>query len=323
VCYGSPARFLAQCTLNPADFSLDVAARGAQNANSGVYQHRWVEMRTARILLLTSLILHGAATAGGRTICVDDDGPADFNNIQAAIDDANDGDTIFVADGTYTGDGNRDIDFKGKAITLRSENGPRKCIIDCQGTQIEPHRAFYFHSGEDTNSILDGFTITNGYVSESSSGLWYRHGGGILCESAGPAIRNCIVTRNKADGGVGAGICCVHCYRVTITNCVITENAARLGGGIGTFWGGVPVIASHDVIVTNCTFSGNSAEFGGAIKIGEASNVFMVNCILWADTALAGPEIEMQGTSWGSKLSISYSNVEGGEAAVRRDRLHW
>jgi len=38
-----------------------------------------------------------------RTITVDDDGPADFNNIQAAIDDANNGDTVIVADGTYTG----------------------------------------------------------------------------------------------------------------------------------------------------------------------------------------------------------------------------
>jgi hypothetical protein len=38
-----------------------------------------------------------------RTITVDDDGPADFNNIQAAINDANNGDTVVVADGIYTG----------------------------------------------------------------------------------------------------------------------------------------------------------------------------------------------------------------------------
>jgi hypothetical protein len=40
--------------------------------------------------------------ATGRTIYVDDDGPADFNTIQAAINDSNDGDTIIVADGIYT-----------------------------------------------------------------------------------------------------------------------------------------------------------------------------------------------------------------------------
>jgi len=52
-----------------------------------------------------------------RIITVDDDAPADFNNIQAAIDDANNGDIVEVKPGTYTGDGNRDIDFNGKART--------------------------------------------------------------------------------------------------------------------------------------------------------------------------------------------------------------
>ena len=65
-----------------------------------------------------------------RIIYVDDDGPADFNSIQAAINDSNDGDTVIVADGTYTGPGNRDIDFLGKAITVRSENGPEHPNLD-------------------------------------------------------------------------------------------------------------------------------------------------------------------------------------------------
>ena len=65
-----------------------------------------------------------APTLGqARIITVDDDGPADFSNIQAAIDDANDGDTVEIQPGTYTGPGNGDINFKGKAITVRS-TGP-------------------------------------------------------------------------------------------------------------------------------------------------------------------------------------------------------
>ncbi len=96
------------------------------------------------------------------TITVDDDGPADFSNIQDAIDAASNGDEIVVADGRYTGTRNREIDFHGKAITVRSENGPDNCIIDCE----ENGRGFYFHSGEDNNSVIDGLTITNGYVSE-------------------------------------------------------------------------------------------------------------------------------------------------------------
>jgi len=113
----------------------------------------------SRVIILV-FVAGMVSIAAGRTIYVDDDGSADFSNIQAAINDAIHGDTVIVADGVYTGTGNRDIDFKGKAITVRSENGPEHCIIDCNGTGTEPHRGFNFHSNEDVNSVVNGFTIT-------------------------------------------------------------------------------------------------------------------------------------------------------------------
>ena len=73
--------------------------------------------------LLTALTLVAGAPAD--TIHV----PSRFGSIQAAIDAAQDGDTVVVGDGTYTGEGNRDIRFRGKAITVRSENGPATCIV--------------------------------------------------------------------------------------------------------------------------------------------------------------------------------------------------
>ncbi len=48
--------------------------------------------------------------------------PADSSTIQSGINGAVDGDTVMVVDGTYTGKGNRDIDFTGNAIVLMSEN---------------------------------------------------------------------------------------------------------------------------------------------------------------------------------------------------------
>jgi len=57
--------------------------------------------------------------------------PADQPTIQAAIDAANNGDTVLVSSGTYK----ENIDFHGKAITLVSQNGPAATIIDGQNPE--------------------------------------------------------------------------------------------------------------------------------------------------------------------------------------------
>ncbi|MHC4617340.1 MAG: right-handed parallel beta-helix repeat-containing protein [Planctomycetota bacterium] len=93
--------------------------------------------------------------------------PADYDTIQEAIDDAEDFDIVIIAPGTYTGEGNRDLDFEGKRITVRSTDPTNReivagTIIDCNGSWEDPHRGFYFHSGEDANSVLDGLTVING-----------------------------------------------------------------------------------------------------------------------------------------------------------------
>ena len=100
------------------------------------------------------LILVGSVQAG--TIHV----PGDYPTIQAGIDAASDGDTVVVADGIYTGEGNANMDFGGKAITVRSENGPANCIIGCGCG--EDTRAFYFHNDEGPDSVVKGFTIRGG-----------------------------------------------------------------------------------------------------------------------------------------------------------------
>jgi hypothetical protein len=285
-----------------------------------------------RTLIAILGVLAGVAASQARIITVDDDGPADFSNIQAAINDANDGDTVEIQPGTYTGEGNRDISFSGKAVTLRSKNGPENCIIDCQGSEAQPHRGFLFYNGEDSNSILDGFTITNGYDPVSGGGIVCSSvsptirnciitnnragddGGGIMCHVASPTIRNCIITRNIAEVWEGGGIRCRACRGVILDNCLITENSARFGGGIGSSRDNSPRLA--DLIVTNCTFSGNSAACGGAVYVRDGSEPSILNCILWGDTALYGPEIALESLWPAAFLHVSFSDVQGGEADI-------
>jgi hypothetical protein len=113
-------------------------------------------------LFLTTLSL---LPAGAATYLVNPEGTGDYPTIQAAVDAAEDEDTILLADGVFSGDGNRDIEYMGKAITVRSESGdPEQCIIDCGGTPEDFHRGFYFQGSELPNARLEGVTIRNGVV---------------------------------------------------------------------------------------------------------------------------------------------------------------
>ena len=105
--------------------------------------------------------------------------PGEYTTIQAAIDAAVNGDTVELADGTYTGSGNRDLDFGGRLITVRSANGPENCIIDCE----DDGRGFYFHSGETADATVEGFTISNGFMDT---------GGAVLIENgSSPTFSAC------------------------------------------------------------------------------------------------------------------------------------
>jgi parallel beta-helix repeat protein len=199
-----------------------------------------------------------AVPCAAETIIVDPNGSANFTTIQAAINDANHGDTIVIADGIYTGSGNRDINFQGKAIAVRSRTGPSNCIIDCAGTQSHPHRGFNFLSNEDGSSVLDGFTIRGGYA----TGEWPDYsGGGIRCYGASPTIVNCIIIGNSAEGGGGGGISCDDSRGPTIQNCLVSGNNAEYGGGICCYY--------SSPTITNCSIIGNYGKYGGGVYCGR------------------------------------------------------
>ena len=234
-------------------------------------------MSIKKLLFVLTYLLLSAIVCQGKIITVDDDGIADFNTIQAAIDVSNNGDVVEVQPGIYTGDGNRDIDFVGRAITVRSTdpNDPNvvaSTVIDCNGTETEPHCGFYFHNGEGANSILKGFYITNGNS--------YYGGAGIHCLHANPIIANCIIKNNTSMDG--AAVSC-EASSSLLSNCTIIEN---IGAGIESYGGTIisncivnnnidDGLRCYDgVIITNCTVKGNKGN-------GIAATDTMINkCIV-------------------------------------------
>lgn len=217
-------------------------------------------MRTASFL--STVLLFAAFVpfegAGASTYTVKPDGTGDFATIQAALDAATHGDTVLLADGIFRGIGNRDLDFRGKAITLRSESGnAENCVIDCEANATTPARGIRFHFGESPATVVDGLTITNGHAAWSVGDLG-RYGGGILCEdNAIPTITRCRLVGNKADA-YGGGICCVG-SAASITWCTFLDNYAAEGGG-----GLARVFDSQYGLVTNCTVYRNAAPTDGA-----------------------------------------------------------
>ena len=207
-------------------------------------------------LVLTILLVVGLAAASAdaqRTIRV----PGDQPTIQAGIDVAENGDTVLVADGVYTGQGNKNLDFGGKLITVRSENGPDNCVIDCE----DEGRGFFFHNAETEASVLQGFTVKNGKV---------ERGGGILCDNSSPTIIECAIADNCAWSSqlaYGGGIYCNN-SNLRITECTIAGNTAEGGDGPEGFpaCGGGVYCSNSSPTITECTITGNGAYGGDAME---------------------------------------------------------
>jgi len=231
--------------------------------------------------------------------------PADYATIQAAIDDAVDGDTIWVADGTYSGEGNLEIDFRGKAVIVRSENGPDGCTIDCRGEG----RAFYFNTGETADSVLDGFTITNGGNTD--------YGAGIRCMGSSPTIRNCVFLKNAA-GLYGGGLCNCYGSHPTVVDCTFRENSCSQSGIYGR-GGGMANRQGSNPIVSNCTFIGNSARYNaGALGNFDASSPCVTRCTFRGNRAdfNGGAVFNMAGSEPVFKNCIFTGNQAGGSGGA-------
>jgi hypothetical protein len=235
--------------------------------------------------------------------------PGDYATIQAGIDAAVTGDTVLVSPGTYQ----ENIIFKGKEITVKSSQGPQMTVID--GNQIT--HVVMFNQNEDPDTVLEGFTLTNGNHSK---------GAGIYCkDSASPSIIGNVIIGNQA--GEGGGIFCIHAEPVIMGN-LIAMNTATAGGAIysdnaeplilnniirdntTTASGAGVYCFSCSPDMVNNTFVGNTAGSGrGGAVAGNNFQSTIVNSILWGNSAPDGPEIGLGALD---NPSVLYCDVKGG-----------
>jgi hypothetical protein len=259
-------------------------------------------------VIIAFLLIIGVASAA--TFYV----PDDYPTIQGAINACVDGDEVIVRPGRYY----ENIDFVGKAITVKSVQGARVTTID--GKQA--WSVVTFKSGEALDSVLDGFTVTNGRT---------NNGGGVCCDHSSPTITNNIIMGNLAIGssgwvGFGGGISCWEYSSPIISNNTIIVNIAdQSGGGINCYFGSSPTITNNNIsgntaggngggiiciagtypAITNNTITGNTAGGNGGGIYNLQSWPTTTNCILWGN-------LPNEFYNYNCNPGVTYSDVQGG-----------
>jgi hypothetical protein len=214
----------------------------------------------------------GAGSSSGTTIQV----PAQQPTLQAGILAAAAGDTVLVANGTYSGPGNRNVDFSGRNVTVRSVGGAAACVIDAGDVA----RGVIFDGGETATARLEGLTIRDGFHQSA--------GGGILILGASPTISDCVIESCRTGAGAGG--------------------TAGIPGGSGGDGGGIHITAGAPhfrrcTIIANATGAGGAGFVsalgpggtiggnggrGGGVFAGASANPTFEHCVILANQTGAG-----------------------------------
>ncbi|MFC1677795.1 right-handed parallel beta-helix repeat-containing protein [Planctomycetota bacterium] len=196
--------------------------------------------------------------------------PYNVSTIQDAIDWSIDGDVIAVSQGTYY----ESIDFNGVNCTLASTDVNDSSVVantvingNGSGTVVT------FDSGENSNAVLVGLTITNGTY-------------GISCSSSSsPSIKQCVIKDNSSHG--------IYC---TLGSPDISYNEISDNGGDGIYSSATtPPTIKNNWIYDNSNGIGFSSAASAAtvrnntIIDNDSNGIYVVsntapaisNCIIW------------------------------------------
>ena len=216
-----------------------------------------------------------------------------FSTIQEAVDAADDGDVILVADGVYA-----PFDTRNKSIEIKSLNGYEYTVINGGGTNRCATLGF---EESQTNSVLTGFTLLDGDATTSNVLVLWNCGGGVCCGT----VRNCWIEGCAASKGGGA-------YYGVLEGCVIRDNTASTSGG-GSYYGKR----------INCTIVDNASDSdGGGTYYGSTFNSIVLGNYYYFSSSYVD---NYYGGDFAYSLTSPYVEGEGnvsGDAGFRDPRIY-
>ena len=191
-----------------------------------------------------------------------------YNSLRHAIDYTSNDSTIYLNDGRYVGEDNRNISLD-KSVTLIGKS-KENTIIDCELSG----RLFAMNS--NSKLTLINLTLTNGNLTDNG-GLIYNEGGQII-------IENCIL--RNSQGYLNGGAIYNNFGTLTIENtCFINNTAVQYGGVIYTI---------GQTIIRNSNFTQNVMTAQESVGCCIASNgklnldgcIFSRNFVVYSAAAL-------------------------------------
>lgn len=236
-----------------------------------------------------------------------------FETIQQALDAAQDGDTIILMPGVYSGQGNYDLYLSGLSLTIRSIEPNNWDIVE--STVIDPQQqggVFIFNGAGQDRIAVEGLTFQNAVklAPFNSSGPYEPpyyvepHGAAMFADGGQIDIRFCLFYNCQAELG---GAVYFGDVEATVSHCIFAGNVG---------WDGGALIADLDsrVSLEQCTLAGNMADIsGGAAACEFGSTLAIQSSILWGNGLI---EPDAKGSQIyaadASRVDVEYSVIEDG-----------